>query len=351
MPNHLSDIATRHQVYLERLKSGEVKKLQPELVKLEKAIVEVVNGLRVDNLSDLTKTQLGKVLGELRKAQMTVMVDLVAELSTTFEGIAGYEAAFEAKAIEAAAAVKLSVPAAREAYVAAADRPVSATGELLKDFVEDWSTTEMAAVDNLLRKGYADGWTNQQLIRALRGTKKLGYKDGLITRIGRNAEAVVRTAIQHVASTARMETWAKNADIVEKYKIVATLDNVTSQVCRSLDGQVFLLGKGPVPPFHIKCRTTTVAVLDPKFDFLDEGATRSSSEGYVQADLTYYEWLKTQPADFQDSAIGGPLGKLFRDGGLSSAEFAKLNLGRNFEPLTLQQMRKLEPLAFARAGL
>lgn len=351
MPNHLSDIATRHQVYLERLKSGEVKKLQPELVKLEKAIVEVVNGLRVDNLSDLTKTQLGKVLVELRKAQMTVMVDLVAELSTTFEGIAGYEAAFEAKAIEAAAAVKLSVPAAREAYAAAAARPVSATGELLKDFVEDWTTTEMTAVDNLLSKGYADGWTNQQLIRALRGTKKLGYKDGLITRIGRNAEAVVRTAIQHVASTARMETWAKNADIVEKYKIVATLDNVTSQVCRSLDGQVFPLGKGPIPPFHVRCRTTTVAVLDPKFDFLDEGATRSSSEGYVPANLTYYEWLKTQSADFQDSAIGKPLGKLFRDGGLSVAEFAKLNLGRNFEPLTLLQMRKLEPLAFARAGL
>jgi len=162
---------------------------------------------------------------------------------------------------------------------------------------------------------------------------------------------VVRTAIQHVASTARMETWAANADVVEVYRWVSTLDNKTTPTCRSLDGQVFKLGRGPRPPVHIRCRSTTVAEVDPKYDFLDEGATRSSASGYVDGDLTYYEWLKTQPEAFQDSAIGPTRGKLLRDGGLTAEEFARLNLGRNFEPLTLEEMRKLEPTAFQRAGI
>ncbi len=43
--------------------------------------------------------------------------------------------------------------------------------------------------------------------------------------------------------------------------------------------------------------------------------------------------------------------ELFRKGGLSAERFAELNLGKNFEPLTLEQMKELEPVAFARAGL
>lgn len=339
-------------MYLERLKSGQVKSMGTALRKLEKAITEVVGGLGTPNMADLTKKQLNETLANLRNAQVKVMLEMLDDLMPALEELAGYEAEFEAKSIEqAVAAVSMTVPVASAAYKAALQQPLSATGELLEPFLKDWTAKEIAAVNNLVRKGYADGWTNQQLVQAIRGTKKLNYSDGIVARIGRNADAVVRTAVQHVASTARMETWANNADIITGYRFVATLDNKTTPICRSLDGQVFELGRGPRPPVHIRCRSTTVAEVDPKYDFLDEGATRSSASGYVDGDLTYYEWLKTQPEAFQDSAIGPTHGKLLRDGGLTAEEFARLNLGRNFEPLTLEEMRKLEPTAFQRAGV
>lgn len=349
---HLIDIATRHQVYLERLKSGSVKELGPALNKLEKAILQVVGALRESNLGDLTKARLNEVLRDLTKVQSKILLEAIDGLIPELERIAGYEAEFEAKSIEQAVAdVTLAVPPAKAAFKAALNQPLSATGEMLEPFLRDWSAKEVSAVNNLIRKGYAEGWTNQQMVQALRGTKKLNYADGIVARIGRNADAVVRTAVQHVASTARMETWAANADVIEGYRWVSTLDNKTTPTCRSLDGQVFKLGRGPRPPVHIRCRSTTVAEVDPKYDFLDEGATRSSASGYVDGDLTYYEWLKTQPEAFQDSAIGPTRGKLLRDGGLTAEEFARLNLGRNFKPLTLEEMRKLEPAAFERAGL
>jgi hypothetical protein len=121
--------------------------------------------------------------------------------------------------------------------------------------------------------------------------------------------------------------------------------------CRSLDAQQYELGKGPVPPIHNGCRSTTIAVLSSKFYFLDEGATRSSAVGPVSSKLTYYDWLKKQPVAFQNAAIGKKRATLLRKGGLSADKFAKLNLNRNFEPLTLEEMKRIEPLAFQEAGL
>jgi hypothetical protein len=67
--------------------------------------------------------------------------------------------------------------------------------------------------------------------------------------------------------------------------------------------------------------------------------------------LSYYDWLKEQPASFQDQAIGPVRAKLLRDGGLSASRFAELSVDKYFAPLTLPEMQALDPVAFKRAGL
>ena len=54
---------------------------------------------------------------------------------------------------------------------------------------------------------------------------------------------------------------------------------------------------------------------------------------------------------FNKSEFMARRAKLFEKGGLSAAEFGRLNLGRNFEPMTLDEMRAVNPTAFKRAGL
>lgn len=349
---HLINITLRHQVYLERLKSGVVANLQAELGNIQAGILEIIDGLESDSISELTKRQMKDVLRDLREMEAKIMMEGLGSLSDELVSLAGYEAVFEAKALKKIIkGMRINIPKAKAAYKAALERPLSSTGELLESFIKGWEESEIRSVENLFRKAYAEGWTNQQLKKAIRGTKKLNYSDGLMPKVGRNADAMVRTSMQHVSSCARFLTWEKNADLIKGYEIVATLDGRTTAVCRSLDGKKFDIGKGPMPPLHVRCRTTTVPVLDSQFDFLDEGATRSSKDGYVDANTTYYGWLKSQPEAFQDSVLGPSRGKLFRDGGLSAEDFARLNLGRNFKPLTLDEMKKMEPLAFERAGL
>jgi SPP1 gp7 family putative phage head morphogenesis protein len=228
-------------------------------------------------------------------------------------------------------------------------------GKLLKPFIDDWSSNEVKRVSGAIRQGVFEGKTTSQILQLVRGTRAGKFNDGILAVSNRNAEAVVRTAVQHVSSIARNETWKANADIVDGVVWTSTLDGRTSAQCRSLDGQVFPVDKGPRPPIHIRCRSTTTPKLAEKFDFLSEGGTRSTrgpnGVSSTSANETYYAWLKKQPAQFQNDAIGPTRAALLRDGGLSAERFSELNLGRNFEPLTLDQMRAIEPNAFIQAGI
>ncbi|WP_369010598.1 minor capsid protein, partial [Salmonella enterica] len=82
----------------------------------------------------------------------------------------------------------------------------------------------------------------------------------------------MRTALAHVSNEARQQVYAQNDDIITKYEWVSTLDSRTSAVCRSRDGMTWEIDKGPMPPAHFGCRSTTAPVISPEFDFLDKGA-------------------------------------------------------------------------------
>ena len=129
-----------------------------------------------------------------------------------------------------------------------------------------------------------------------------------------------------------------------------------SDLCQSLDGQRFDLGEGPLAPAHPNCRSTVVPVtktfreLGIDIPGMSEG-DRANVDGPVPARLTYFEWLKTQPESFIEAALGPTRAKLFVDGGISAQAFAKLQLGRNFEPLTIEEMRAKAPKVFERAGV
>lgn len=350
------DLANRQQVYLERLKAGFVKDWNPVQESLRRRIKQVLVSLDIETMQDLDRRELQRVLADLREAHVAVSAPAMTEFLRNMPELANFAAGLEVAGLSSLVAnpPRFNMPTAVQAYKAAVENPIQATGELLKTFVQDWPELDALRVSNVVQRGWAQGRTLQQMIREVTGTKANAYKDGILDVSRQHAGTVINTATQHVANAARMDVWERNGDLVKRYQWLSTLDRRTSPQCKSLDGQTFEAGKGPMPPIHPNCRSTTVAVLGSEWDFLDAGATRASSGpngGYVDADLTYYSWLQTQPPKFQDAALGPNRAALFRDGGLTADRFAELNLGRNFEALTLDEMRKIEPEAFARAGL
>ncbi len=350
------DLATRQQVYLERLKSGLVRDYGTAQESLRRRVREVLTALETENLGTLTKKEISTLILKLREAQTGVTFAAMDAFLDQLPGLAQFAAGLELVQLGKMIfpTPRFNTPTAGLAFEAALRNPVQATGELLQPFIKNWATADAIRVSNTVRNGWAQGKTLSQMVREVVGTKAGGYKDGILETSRRHASTVIHTATQHVANAARQEVWERNGDIVKKYQWVSTLDRRTTPQCKSLDGRQFEAGKGPMPPIHPNCRSTTIAVLGPEWDWLDEGGTRASSgpnPGYVPADETYFSWLQKQPEAFQSVALGPTRAKLFREGGLTADRFAELNLGRNFEPLTLAEMRLIEPEAFARAGL
>lgn len=351
------DDTIRSQVYLERFKTALVNDFENTILQVEADITYVLSRLKDENLGNLNRAELNTLLGRLRKIESDGYAAQLERLSGQLESLGGYSAKRETTqlndwAARTASSAKFKQPALDEVWSLVQNQPIAATGDLLGGFLDTYKERSVARMEGAIRNGWAQGKTNGELIRQLRGTKAKNFKDGILRGKDRQAaEAVVRTSVQHTANTARLKTWENNKDIVQGYMWLSTLDGVTTTTCRSLDRKRFKLGQGPIPPIHVNCRSTTIADLGEKWDFLNEGATRSSANGYVPADKSYYEWLKTQDHDFVKDALGAKRAQLFLNGGLSPDEFARLNLGKNFEPLTLEDMKKKDAAAFKKAGL
>ena len=155
-----------------------------------------------------------------------------------------------------------------------------------------------------VRQALLTGETTQELSRKLRGTlefgeeaktiKQLALSGGEATKMaGRQVTSIVRTSINQVANAASQQVYEANQDITKKYRYVATLDSRTTAICRANDGREFEYGKGPTPPLHFSCRSTTVPVIDYEglgFDPPRPGK-RAAKGGMVDSDTSYGQWL------------------------------------------------------------
>lgn len=356
-PAELIEIATRHQVYLEGLKTGEVNKLSDFLNQMDRDLRRRLSGRDITSYNRARLERLLKSVQSDISAVMSGVTDAVRQASLD---LGSYESGFEQRSLaRLGMRVEFVVPAAAAVRSAVLNNPLSVRGldggMMLKPFLDNLSKRTQERVASVIRLGFAQGQTTPQIIAAVRGTPGMRFSDGALAVVDRNIKSATRTALQHAAVQAREATWKANA-VVRRVRIVATLDTKTSDICQGMDGRVFPVDSGPRPPFHHNCRTTVVPELDDRYAFLDEGATRFARDEdgkaiWVDANETYYGWLKRQPADFQDSVIGPTRGKLLRNGGLTSERFSELSLDKNFKPRTLDEMRELEPIGFGKANL
>lgn len=345
-PEQLINQATRHAVYLEGLKAHNIKELRAILVDIETELL----GRLSWRLEAKTRRQviaaIKTVQGLMRKRYTK---ELLAALDRQVRELAEYEASFEARSIgKVLVNAQLgAAPTATQLATALNTNPLliggAFQGTLLGEMLDDFSSRQIKTISHAIRAAYSSGQTTQQLVRYL--------KDQAFPMNKRQLEAVARTSLQHAATQARRATYEANSDIIKGYRIIATLDGVTTPECRARDGLIYPIDKPVLPPYHYQCRTTYTAALDERYAVLSTDATRASKSGPVDADLTYYEWLKQQPKEFQVDVLGPTRAKLFREGGLSPERFGRLQVDRHFRPLTLAEIKEKEPLAFSKAGI
>ena len=343
---------TRHAIYLNRFAGGLHNEFLPFLDELRKEI----SARLAMTQTPANQARLNELIKGIKDIQTEIYDSYQSDLFNQLGEFSEHEADFEINSLNDVYQAEYIKPAP-EQLIAAANKatlvfPDSNDVILLKPFINNWTKSEIKRVSDIIRTGYAIGDTNSQMARKITG------KNGVLDKQARrNNRALVRTATNHISSTARHAVMEQNEDIVIGYEWISTLDSRTTSECRSLDGKEFKLTDKyqPKPPIHIGCRSSTGPIFDPKLG-IDRsrgkrGAAGSKGRGQVSAKTNYYTFLKNQSVEFQDDVLGPTRAKLLRDGGLTADEFSRLTVDQKFRPLTLAEMRKKNPLAFDRAGI
>ena len=198
-------------------------------------------------------------------------------------------------------------------------------GQTVEKAFRGLATAQADLFQKTVRNGLLTGDTTQEIARQLKGrlhfgqagsARQIAQAGGEVTRMANNqVMTIVRTSINQVSNAASQKVYEANRDMTEMYRYVATLDSKTSAICGRLDGQEFEYGKGPTPPQHFNCRSTTVPIIpDSWYEKRGlekpEAGDRSAKWGLKQTgkqvpdNMNYADWLAKQPKAVQAEVFG-----------------------------------------------
>lgn len=387
----LFNAMVRHQIYVLRL-SGHVRNRITSLLNateddIARQIRDRLRNAQGGLTSPTELRRLETLLRIIRTTRTRAWEQVNKAWAEELLSIASQEPELMARMVAATSPVVVDtvLPSARLLRSIVLSRPFE--GRTLRSWASSIQAEDMRRIENAIRMGMIAGEPSATIARRVVGTARLAGVDGMTEITRRQAAAITRTAVNHVANHARAAFFAENRDIFEEEQYVATLDSRTTPVCRANDGKRFKIGKGPQPPLHFSCRSLRVPVLlgealgnrpakpSTERQLLREFAERRGIKapgsradlphgtkgafdafarrrvreltGQVPGKMTYQEWLSRQSAAFQEDVLGKTRAQLFREGRLPLDRF----VNRSGDELTLAQLARREADAFRAAGL
>ena len=348
--DQLLDMSILHAVRLIRLAKSTANgvlallndEVFPDLLAMIRRRLERIEARGFDVGLHTTKRlkELGRQIdGILREGMTQAQRSLIPELN----GIARMEAEFWAIRIPRVMPIEVDFITPSPATLNAIVRERPFEGQLLGKWFKSLERSTQAGVRGAVNIGLAEGEPVDAIVRRVRGTAAARFTDGILETSRRNAQSIVRTAVNHITTQAREATYAENQDVVKAVQQISTLDHRTTLICISLDGKVWPINDGPRPPHHFSCRSTTVPVLKSWKELgidLKEAppGTRASLNGQVPDTTTYPEWLRRQPVDVQNEVLGVGRARLWRSGDINAGQF----IDRRLRPISLAELLRLE---------
>ena len=331
----LLDAGIKHQIYVQRYAGGQVKDLVKYLDDAQAEILGKLDG--VDSLAESRSLQ--RKLDQITALQSDALEKLSKGITDNAADFAEYEAEFAVKTMNTAAAASVTLPASEQlrALVTQAPMQLAISGKAgstiqsltLGQAATQFSKDKAAEITRTIQRGVVEGSTVQSLTRQIAS---------VTNKHKRQAEALVRTSVNHISSEARSAVNRANEDILKGEEYVSVLDGRTTIGCAALDGKILGFDEPPFTPRHWNCRSLRVPVLKDEYQEGGLEGTRASVQGPVSAKRTYSGWLKDQSPEFQNGVLGLERAKMFRAGKLSLDDF----VDSNGNPISLKQLQVLD---------
>lgn len=380
------DAYVRHQIHLDQYTRGEVAKMVSLLETMEANIVAKLSRRKNTAFAKQRfNTMLASIRGELASGYKRIGKRMESSMRT----LAKTEAKFNKDTIQVLSPADTVVAAVDPERLLVASQRTVFQGKTMARWMKSLEADQAKLITNELRQGWLLGETNDQIAARLAGDPKTV---GVFSK-GRNyVETIVRSGTNQLSAQARDRVFKNNARLIESVEWVSTLDGRTTiSICAPRDGLMYTTNQEPIDhgyawdggpgSIHFNCRSVSVPKIKGQedidrtgLDFNQQTDSRAKSTvrydpetrtsvgkgvrmpdaqrrgaGKMYSGTTdYQDWLKTQPAWFQNDALGSTTrGKLFRSGGLSLEKYST-KAGRT---LTHQQLAQQYPSAWKKAGL
>lgn len=334
--------SVQHAIDLQGYSNNVVRRM---LAILAKADVDLIQQLEISlnslPLSQFNFERLELALLSVRDLNARAYASISSEVDGELQSLTAYEADYQKQLYASVlpSQVVISAVSVDQVYAAAMARPFS--GRLLKEWMFGIEVAKASAIRDAVRMGYLENQTIGEIVKRVRGTKALNFRDGILEISRRNAEGVIITAIGHTSNFANNAFLGANSDVVKGYRYTATLDLRTTVLCAGRDGKFYALGGAkPAIPAHFRCRSRYVGVtksfreLGIDLDELPPG-TRQSLDGQVPSSLNYNDWLKKQSQERQDEVLGKSKAEIFRRGEVTLDKF----VSKQGHTYTIEELR------------
>jgi SPP1 gp7 family putative phage head morphogenesis protein len=313
------DIFVRQQIFLEAVKNDEATKFND----MRTAVITVLTSLLLssgyDSFADMPRRTLNGLIAKANKRLtskfkkigsgiMRRMRDIMmAEITVSGDLFGRYAGRQSPVTLRQASTNR------RKLWASLTNGLIPGSGTTPAQLLSTFFTSSLRDVGSTVRRAFADGLSPQDALRAIRGTAANGFKDGLINKFRNHYSAMTDTLIQHVSSFVH---GVLGKLVSDEYEWVSVIDSATTDVCRSRDGKVYKWGKGPMPPAHYRCRSTTKPY-------------RAEEPTSVQS---FFSWLSGQPASVQDELVGRAQGVAVRAGTMGASDFPRFASNRRLTP-------------------
>ena len=316
----------------------------------------------VEDLQGLAVLQVEFVVNELRQALPIELRDQIrsVQISPQFAQSVATVDPTAINVVSLSDDLQAAVTGAPQTFSLTAAQGTTITlpnGKVLEKSFRGLAESQANLFAKTVRNGLLIGESTDKIARRLKGRLRFGQRGSVrqmaqaggesTSMANRQVMAVVRTSINQVANAASQQVYEANQDFTSKYRYTATLDSKTSPICRALDGQEFEYGKGPTPPQHFNCRSTTVPIID--YEALGfpppKPGKRAAQGGMVPSDQSYGQWLSNQSKEVKAAVLGPEkvpyFNRLARKYGPTDA--IRKFVSQDGSELTLDQLRRRYP--------
>lgn len=388
------DMQLRHHIGVQRVSAGNVERI---LQMLDRSTREINAKIRARGLpQSVTTKRYKQLVADIRALRKEIFKELLKANAADLKALAKAEQLFAKAMLEKSVPVRLDFATADIARLNSlvTENPFTAGTNAARPLGQWWSnlaTVDATRITDALQLGIVQNEAIDQIVRRVTTATNM-------TR--NNAEAVVRTAVNHASNSARNEFFKQNKDVVSALMWSAMLDGRTTIDCASRDGsyapvdgenwenvpEPHLADPMERPPIHVQCRSYMVGMISAngiadmmgerpyvrdartrrwrEKDFRVEAKEKVGAKkwsqltpqqrnanirtqrqswaakniGTVPVRTNYDQWLRAQPASFQNDVLGVGKAQAFRKG-LPLDKF----MDRRGGALTLDELAKKFP--------